>query len=132
MVQISIFDTTGFYSAGVENPIIFSDFYFITADDTANFEAIIPIPTTYLGNAQDRNLAPGSYYICVEMYGISGSNDIRIRDDESTLRYPWESAIFVPGEQWYTNGNAFNIAANFGTWVPETILVILKKYQILI
>ena len=30
-----------------------------------------------------------------------------------------ESAIFVPGEQWYTNGNAFNIAANFGTWVPD-------------
>ena len=52
MIQISIFDTLGFYSAGVENPIIFSDFYFITADDTANFEAIIPIPTTYLGNPQ--------------------------------------------------------------------------------
>ena len=119
MIQISIFDTLGFYSAGVENPIIFSDFYFITADDTANFEAIIPIPTTYLGNPQDRNLAPGSYYVCVEMYNNAGNNDIRIRDDESTLRYPWESAIFVPGEQWYTNGNAFNIAANFGTWVPD-------------
>ena len=53
------------------------------------------------------------------MYNNAGNNDIRIRDDESTLRYPWESAIFVPGEQWYTNGNAFNIAANFGTWVPD-------------
>ena len=72
-----------------------------------------------MGNPQDRNLAPGSYYVCVEMYNNAGSNDIRIRDDESTLRYPWESAIFVPGEQWYTNGNAFNISANFGTWVPN-------------
>lgn len=119
MVQVSVFDTTGFYSAGVESPILYSDFYFITADDTANYEAIVPIPTTYLGNPQDRNLAPGAYYVAIEMYNNAGNNDIRVRDDEHALRYPWESIIFIPGEQWYTNGNAFNISANFGTWNPS-------------
>ena len=27
--------------------------------------------------------------------------------------------IFVPGEQWYTNGEAFDFA-NFGTWTPNS------------
>ena len=121
MIQITVFDTTGFYSASIENPILYSDFYFITADDTANREAIIPIPSQYLGVPQDRNLAPGSYYVSAELYSSANATPIVIRDDISTLRYPWESLIYIPGEQWYTNGNAFNISANFGTWSTTNI-----------
>ena len=29
MVQVTVFDTTGFFSAGIETPILYSDFYFI-------------------------------------------------------------------------------------------------------
>ena len=53
------------------------------------------------------------------MYNNAGMNNIRIADDESTLRYPWESIVYLAGDRWYTNGNAFNIAANFGTWTPN-------------
>lgn len=118
-VIVTIFDTVGFYSASVENPIISSNFYLITQDDVDNNSATIPIPVIINGNTQDRSLNPGSYYVCIEMYNSGGINEIRIRDDESTLRYPWESIIYIPGEQWYTNGNAFDISANFGTWISN-------------
>ena len=120
MIQVTVFDTTGFYSASIENPQLYSDFYFITADDTANAEAIIPIPTSYLGVSQNRMLQAGSYYVSIELYSNANQNPIVIRDDISTSRYPWESLIYIPGEQWYTNPNALNIAANFGTWSPST------------
>lgn len=119
LVLISVFDTVGFYSSSIENPIIISDFHTITQADVDNNSATIPIPTSYLGSPQDRNLNPGSYYVSVEMYNNAGANNIRIQDDESTLRYPWESIVYLAGDRWYTNGNAFNIAANFGTWVPN-------------
>jgi len=121
MVQVTVFDTTGFFSAGIETPLMYSDFYFITADDTTTGLATIPMPTTYLGTPQDRNLNPGAYYVSVECYNSAGMNEIRVLDD---LTYPyrsaWGSMIFIPGEQWYTNGEALWISANFGTWNPGT------------
>ena len=47
MVQVTVFDTTGFFSAGIETPILYSDFYFISGADTTSGFANIPIPTTY-------------------------------------------------------------------------------------
>ena len=47
-------------------------------------------------------------------------NDVRVWDDRTFPRGPWSSMIFIPGEQWYTNGDAFWISANFGTWNPGT------------
>ena len=52
-------------------------------------------------------------------YNNAGANDIFIFDDKTVQRGPWSSMIFVPGEQWYTNGEAFWISANFGTWTPN-------------
>ena len=28
--------------------------------------------------------------------------------------------VYIAGEQWYTNGDAFWISANFGTWTPSS------------
>ena len=28
--------------------------------------------------------------------------------------------VYITGEQWYTNGDAFWISANFGTWTPSS------------
>ena len=78
------------------------------------------MPTTYLGTPQDRNLNPGAYYVSVECYNSAGMNDVRVFDDRTFPRGPWSSMIFIPGEQWYTNGDAFWISANFGTWNPGT------------
>ena len=120
MVQVTVFDTTGFFSAGIETPMMYSDFYFITDADTTSQFATIPMPTTYLGTPQDRNLNPGAYYVSVECYNSAGMNDVRVFDDRTFPRGPWSSMIFIPGEQWYTNGDAFWISANFGTWNPGT------------
>ena len=120
MVQVSVFDTTGFFSAGIETPFLYSDFYFITDADTTTEFATIPIPTSYLGTPQNRNMSPGAYYISIECYNNAGANDVRVWDDKTFPRGAWSSMIFIPGEQWYTNGDAFWISANFGTWNPGT------------
>lgn len=119
MVQVTVFDTTGFFSAGIETPILYSDFYFISGADTTSGFANIPIPTSYLGTAQDRNLAPGAYFVAVECYNNAGANDIVVFDDKTFPRGAWSSMVYLPGDQWYTNGDAFWISANFGTWTPD-------------
>ena len=68
LVQVTVFDTTGFFSASIESPFIYSNFYTITESDTTTGFATIPIPTNYNGNVQDRNIAPGAYYISIECY----------------------------------------------------------------
>ena len=116
LVQVTVFDTTGFFSAGIETPIIYSNFYTITASDTTTGFATIPIPTIYNGIAQDRNLAPGAYFVSVECYNSAGTNNIVILDDKTFPRGAWSSMIYLTGDQWYTNGDALWISANFGTW----------------
>jgi hypothetical protein len=116
LVQVSVFDTTGFFSASIESPFIYSNFYTITESDTTTGFATIPIPTNYNGNVQDRNIAPGAYYISIECYNSAGTNDIVIYDDQTFPRGPWSSMIYITGDRWYTNGDAFWISANFGSW----------------
>ena len=118
LVQVTVFDTTGFFSAGTETPIIYSNFYTITADDTTSGFATIPIPTNYNGSAQDRNLAPGAYFVSIECYNSGGTYNIVILDDKTVTRGPWSSMIYLAGDQWYTNGEAFYITANFGNNNP--------------
>ena len=45
-----------------------------------------------------------------------GTNDIVIYDDQTFPRGPWSSMIYITGDRWYTNGDAFWISANFGSW----------------
>lgn len=108
------------FSPDENNILMYSEFYTITQADVDANRVTIPIPLNYNGNAQDRNLAPGNYFIIVECYSNADASPIVIADDKT---YPnrgvWSSIIFVPGEQWYTNGEALGIAANFGTWAFE-------------
>ena len=124
MVQVTVFDTTGFFSAGIETPILYSDFYFISGQDTTTGFANIPIPTSYLGAAQDKNLSPGAYYVAVECYNNAGANDIVVFDDKTFPRGAWSSMVYLPGDQWYTNGDAF--------WILQTLVLGLQVHQVML
>ncbi len=133
LIQVQVFDTTGFWSAGLENldsntpnagQKLYSDFYTVTSQDTADRYVTIPIPTVdpLTGNPVNRVLPAGSYMVAVELYSNGGASPIRIYDDVNVDRYAWYSMIYVPGDQWYTNPNAPYVAANFGDWgVPSSI-----------
>ncbi|MGB0914592.1 MAG: T9SS type A sorting domain-containing protein [Crocinitomicaceae bacterium] len=55
-------------------------------------------------------LSSGVYYAAVELYSHAGAAHVRILDDK-TIEQPWyASAIYIPGDSVYTNGNAFAIS----------------------
>lgn len=54
-------------------------------------------------------LTPGVYYAAVELYSNNGASPIRIADDETISQPNDASAIYIPGDQSYTNGNALGI-----------------------
>lgn len=119
-LQIAVSDTTNFTNNG-STPIMYSEFYTVTDADTANREITLPIPTQYNGVEQNRTLEPGAYYISVECYSNNNMNDIIILDD-MTYQYRgyWSSIIYADNTQgslqWFTNGIALAIRANFGEW----------------
>lgn len=61
------------------------------------------------------SLAPGVYYAAVELYSNGNATDIRIADDESVAQPFDASAIYIPGDQSYTNGTAFGIRMLMGS-----------------
>ncbi len=59
-------------------------------------------------------LAPGAYYAGVELYSNAGANPIVIIDDQ-TVPQPFDaSAIYISGDQSYTNGTAIGIRMLMG------------------
>ena len=62
-------------------------------------------------------LGVGGYYAAIELYSGGNTYDIRIIDDRTVDQPFWSSAIWFPGDQAYTNGNAFAIRMNLGTSV---------------
>jgi hypothetical protein len=65
--------------------------------------------------ASPASLAPGVYYAAVQLYSNGNSSDIRIADDE-TVAQPFDaSAIYIEGDQSYTNGTAFGIRMLMGS-----------------
>lgn len=119
-LQIAVSDTANFTDNG-STPLMYSEFYTVTDADTANREITLPIPTHYNGVEQNRTLEAGAYYISVECYSNNNMNDIIIMDD---MTYPyrgyWSSIIYADNTQgslqWFTNGVALAIRANFGDW----------------
>ena len=121
IMKVIVFDTTGSQAdiATYESNAIRlmeSDFVVLTAADTASNGITIDIPATLLGFPQDRTLMPGAYYIAVELTSSGGTNTIRIPSDESVSQHGWASLIFIDGDRWYTNGNAFVIRPNLQNW----------------
>jgi len=84
------------------NVIASSDFYLVTQQDIDNGYIVVPF-------SNNITLNPNAYYITVEMYSNGNSTDIFILDDETVPQPYYFSMIFVPGEQVYSDGNAFAI-----------------------
>jgi hypothetical protein len=128
-VILYIVDSLSFTSGSLNNAIFISDLYTVTAQDVAN--GFIEIPVGTVSGPQGSQLfeslpiQPGNYYAALELFSGGNTYDIRIIDDETVGQPAWSSAIYIPLDQAYTNGNAFAISMNLGdNTVPNTTGII--------
>jgi Secretion system C-terminal sorting domain len=112
-LRATVRDTVGgSYDTDFPNIVCESDFHIVSANDTQNGYINLGIPRILNGTYQNRKLQEGkAYYISVELFSNAGTNNIKIWDDESIEQPWWASIIYVPGDRWYANGNAFLIRA---------------------
>ena len=61
-------------------------------------------------------LNTGAYYAAAELYSNGNANDIRVRDDETVAQPGMASAIYIPGDQVYSNGTAIGVRMLMGDW----------------
>ena len=77
-------------------------------------------------------LNAGIYYACVELNSAGNSSDIRVLDDRTVDQPNDASAIFIPGDQSYTNGTATAIrmlmGSSWGVGVDENYLEGVSVY----
>ena len=76
------------------------------------------------GTYSHLDVTPGNYYAAVELYSAGNTFDIRIKDDATVPQPAWQSSIYYPNDQVYSNGNAFAIQLMLGanTSTNETML----------
>jgi Secretion system C-terminal sorting domain len=110
-IKAFIRDTVGgSYATDFTTILCESDYHVITQKDTSRGYIILPIPVILNTYAQTRRLKyKRLYYVSIETFG--GITDIAVWDDESVEQPWWASIIYVPGDRWYANGNAFHIRA---------------------
>ncbi len=115
LLVASVRDTSGEFTNPASLPVLLeSEIYSITRQDSMAGRAIIPIPTRLSdGTPQNVVLQPGDYFVGIEMYSNNDVNRVRILDDESIEQPFYAAIIFMPGDRWYSNGNAWGIRANF-------------------
>jgi len=126
-VILYIVDSLSFTSGSLNNAIFISDLYTVTAQDVSNGFIEIPVGNISSNNQLFESLPiqPGNYYAALELFSGGNTYDIRIIDDETVGQPAWSSAIFIPQDQAYTNGNAFAISMNLGdNTVPNTTGII--------
>ena len=123
-VILYILDSLSFTSGLFSNSIYTSDLYTVTAMDVSLGYIDIPVtnnigwdPITNTSTWENVTLGIGGYYAAIELYSSGNTYDIRIIDDRTVDQPFWSSAIWYPGDQAYTNGNAFAIRMNFGASV---------------
>lgn len=102
----SIIDTANFWANDM-TPLYNTAFVTLTSAEIAAGYVDLLFPTAIsLGN--------NAYYAAVELFSGGGTNNVRIMDDE-TVAQPWDaSAIYIPGDQSYSNGTAFGIRLLMG------------------
>jgi hypothetical protein len=123
-VILYILDSLSFTNGLFSNSIYTSDIYTVTAMDVNNGYIDIPVvnnsgwdPINNTSTWENVTLGIGGYYAAIELYSGGNTYDIRIIDDRTVDQPFWSSAIWFPGDQAYTNGNAFAIRMNLGNSV---------------
>tara|TARA_B110000858_G_scaffold6362_1_gene7008 strand:- start:412 stop:2271 length:1860 start_codon:yes stop_codon:yes gene_type:complete len=123
-VILYILDSLSFTSGLFSNSIFTSELYTVTAQDVNNGFIDIPVannigwdPINNTSTWENVTLGIGGYYAAIELYSGGNTYDIRILDDNTVGQPAWSSAIWYPGDQAYSNGNAFAIRMNFGASV---------------
>ncbi|MDG1776659.1 MAG: T9SS type A sorting domain-containing protein, partial [Crocinitomicaceae bacterium] len=59
-------------------------------------------------------LSAGEYYAAIELYSNGNSTDIRVLDDRTVDQPYTTAAIYIPGDQSYSNGTALGIRLLMG------------------
>ena len=120
-VILYILDSLSFTSGLFSNSIFTSELYTVTAQDVNNGYIDIPVsnnigwdPINNTSTWENVTLGIGGYYAAIELYSGGNTYDIRILDDNTVGQPAWSSAIWYPGDQSYSNGNAFAIRMNMG------------------
>ena len=120
-VILYILDSLSFTSGLFSNSIFTSELYTVTAQDVNNGYIDIPVannigwdPVNNTSTWENVTLGIGGYYAAIELYSGGNTYDIRILDDNTVGQPAWSSAIWYPGDQSYSNGNAFAIRMNMG------------------
>lgn len=98
---VSIIDTATMF-ADQTVPLAQSNIFTVTAADVAAGKK-----TVWFDNLVTLN--PGCYYAAVELYSQGDAYPIRVLDDITVTQPYWSSVIFIPGDQTYTNGEAWAI-----------------------
>ena len=136
-VILYILDSLSFTNGLFSNSYFISEPYLVTPQDISNGYIEIPVanlsgwdPSTNSSSWENLTLPSGSYYAALELYSGGNTYDIRILDDNTVPQPAWSSAIWFPGDQAYTNGNAFAIRMNLGANVSidENNLTKLNLY----
>ena len=118
----SIIDTSNFWADDM-TPLFNTAFVTLTSADIAAGYVDLLFPSAIsLGN--------NAYYAAVELFSGGGTNTVRIVDDE-TVPQPYDaSAIYIPGDQSYTNGTALGIRLLMGDFagISENTLAGVTVY----
>lgn len=101
----SIKDTTTFWQGDMSSLFNASPATVTTTDITNGYIDLVFDPSPII-------LTPGAYYAAVEMYSNGGASPIRILDDITIDQPYYASAIYMPGDQSYSNGTSYGIRMN--------------------
>lgn len=99
-VTAAIHDTTDVLADVVDAPLGTSAEYTITADDLASGKVTLTFSSPI-------TLPVGAYYLGIELFSNANTNDTRVLDDVTVPQPGLASAIYIAGDQTYTNGNAY-------------------------
>jgi hypothetical protein len=126
-----IIDSTDFRNGAFDQALSQSDLYTITQEDIDRQYIEIPvIGSPWPGDGTESlTIEPGNYYAALEISTAAGAFNIAIVDDLTVGQPAWSSAMFLPGEGVYSNGNALAIRLNLG-FIESTVSITEEKENI--
>ncbi|MFT4680937.1 MAG: hypothetical protein ACI9FU_001833 [Granulosicoccus sp.] len=104
-VQVALHDTSEVLNDNVLDPIVTSEALTITQEDVTAGYVWVPFE-------EPKEITDKQIFAGVELFSNDGDNDIQVIDDRTVPQPFYSSMIFIPGDQTYSNGNAYGIRLN--------------------